>query len=467
MGNYIGWGDARSSITQGKGGSSPKSRGPTWDELKPRVDIMDLAAYLLGPAALTRGSRGKWLCPFHDDHDPSMDVDAKFQRFRCWSCNTHGDAMALLMGVKGLTFLEGLAWLREHLGGIATPGPARAPGPRMDRQSGPRGIPRDEAERLTSQATMGLDGLAAGEARDDLTNRGITRGTLARFKIGFAEKIYYTTRDGHRGIARGIIIPWYEAGCLVRVKVRQTGLFRGPRYLEVFGDGARVYPDPAAIWPRMPLVITEGELDCVVVSQALAGIAQVVTLGGTGSKPDATLSRLLRQASVVFLALDQDDAGRRAVSDWGAGVTRLTPPPGVKDWCDCASAGIDLGLWIMSQIGAMPHIHSSVIGERDRPGVPIGEDDGDGPQAVDMPADETGALAGYTLGNFGRERGPANGDPPAPARPPVSEPFWPGGPADDYDREERAAIMEFDGGLSRDEAERRAGLQSEVVRQNV
>ena len=32
------------------------------------------------------------------------------------------------------------------------------------------------------------------------------------------------------------------------------------------------------------------------------------------------------------------------------------------------------------------------------------------------------------------------------------------GPADEYDRQERAAIMEFDGGLTREAAERAAGF---------
>ena len=40
---------------------------------------------------------------------------------------------------------------------------------------------------------------------------------------------------------------------------------------------------------------------------------------------------------------------------------------------------------------------------------------------------------------------------------PVRPAVWPG-PADDDDRQERAAIMEFDGGLSREAAERSAGL---------
>lgn len=46
-----------------------------------------------------------------------------------------------------------------------------------------------------------------------------------------------------------------------------------------------------------------------------------------------------------------------------------------------------------------------------------------------------------------------------PDRPPVPDPFRPGGPADDYDREERAAILEYDAHMTRAEAERRAGLR--------
>jgi hypothetical protein len=48
---------------------------------------------------------------------------------------------------------------------------------------------------------------------------------------------------------------------------------------------------------------------------------------------------------------------------------------------------------------------------------------------------------------------------PAPAGPAGPEPSgWPDGPADDYDRRERGAILEFDGGLSREAAERAAGF---------
>jgi hypothetical protein len=46
-----------------------------------------------------------------------------------------------------------------------------------------------------------------------------------------------------------------------------------------------------------------------------------------------------------------------------------------------------------------------------------------------------------------------------PAGPPVSEPIGPAGPPGEYDREERAAIMEFDGGLPRQAAEHAAGLK--------
>src|SRR5437868_13956512 len=62
--------------------------------LKQRVkeanDIVDVVgSYIaLRPAGLTF----KGMCPFHDDHRPSLDVDPGRQRYRCWACNKSGDA---------------------------------------------------------------------------------------------------------------------------------------------------------------------------------------------------------------------------------------------------------------------------------------------------------------------------------------------------------------------------------------
>lgn len=51
------------------------------------------------------------LCPFHDDHRPSMSF--KHGRFRCFSCGAHGDSIDLTARLLGLAALDALARLNE------------------------------------------------------------------------------------------------------------------------------------------------------------------------------------------------------------------------------------------------------------------------------------------------------------------------------------------------------------------
>ena len=57
--------------------------------IKEANDIVDVVgSYLnLRPA----GPTFKGLCPFHDDQRPSLDVDPRRQRFKCWACGKFGD----------------------------------------------------------------------------------------------------------------------------------------------------------------------------------------------------------------------------------------------------------------------------------------------------------------------------------------------------------------------------------------
>jgi len=55
----------------------------------------------------------KALCPFHDDHSPSMTF--KKNKFRCWSCGENGDTISLVEKVLGKDFLDACRWLaNEH-----------------------------------------------------------------------------------------------------------------------------------------------------------------------------------------------------------------------------------------------------------------------------------------------------------------------------------------------------------------
>ena len=56
-------------------------------------------------------SRHKCLCPFHDDHTPSLSF--KNNKFRCWSCGESGDSISLAEKMLGKGFVEACRWLAE------------------------------------------------------------------------------------------------------------------------------------------------------------------------------------------------------------------------------------------------------------------------------------------------------------------------------------------------------------------
>jgi|HubBroStandDraft_1064217.scaffolds.fasta_scaffold95089_2 DNA primase len=57
----------------------------------------DIVATIGSRVALTkRGSRYTGRCPFHDDHIPSLFVNALTQTFFCFGCRAEGDAKGFL-----------------------------------------------------------------------------------------------------------------------------------------------------------------------------------------------------------------------------------------------------------------------------------------------------------------------------------------------------------------------------------
>ena len=56
-----------------------------------------------------RVERHKCLCPFHDDHTPSLKF--KNNKFKCWSCGESGGTIDLVMKLQNVGFKEACEWL--------------------------------------------------------------------------------------------------------------------------------------------------------------------------------------------------------------------------------------------------------------------------------------------------------------------------------------------------------------------
>ena len=77
--------------------------------------------------------RHKTLCPFHDDHRPSLTFLARSNTFRCFSCGAQGGPIDLVMRRLGMSFPEACRWLD---GGVTIdPLPPSRPRPREEEEA--------------------------------------------------------------------------------------------------------------------------------------------------------------------------------------------------------------------------------------------------------------------------------------------------------------------------------------------
>jgi hypothetical protein len=131
--------------------------------------------------------------------------------------------------------------------------------------------------------------------------RGITTRMMERYWLG------------HTG--RWFVIPVWFGGRITGVRYRRDDLFAeddDTKYRNPRGHGALLFrPNPGG-WPT---VITEGELDALLLSEA--GCDAVTSTGGAGSLSKIELDEIHWP---LFVATDQDDAGEQA---WEALAARF------------------------------------------------------------------------------------------------------------------------------------------------
>src|SRR5215831_11480907 len=92
---------ALDTVPAGPRGSYPRIMNGPYDDLRAalreRVHIADLLQ-ARGVTVRPNGrGGGTALCPFHDDHRPSLSIYRSrhddSERFRCWSCGSRGDVL--------------------------------------------------------------------------------------------------------------------------------------------------------------------------------------------------------------------------------------------------------------------------------------------------------------------------------------------------------------------------------------
>jgi DNA primase len=101
----------------GTGGFKATARGERidWRAVRDTISLPDVATRLLGPAPGRLGERSArrlwWHCPFHQDSNPSLCIRPGGRQWRCWGCGAKGDAIELVRRLNpGWTFPEAVAY---------------------------------------------------------------------------------------------------------------------------------------------------------------------------------------------------------------------------------------------------------------------------------------------------------------------------------------------------------------------
>jgi DNA primase len=140
----------------------------------------DIVAVVGGYLALKpTGPTFKALCPFHTDSRPSLDVDPRRQRYRCWACGKHGDVISFVQEMEKVGFKEARLILANKAG-IALDD---RPSPQDQARVRLLGVMRWAQDKY--QECL-LNDPAAEPARKYLGTRNLSGKSVRDFGLGFA-----------------------------------------------------------------------------------------------------------------------------------------------------------------------------------------------------------------------------------------------------------------------------------------
>ena len=86
----------------------------TIDDILRSVDIVDVIGHYI--PLVKKGKGYGAICPFHDDHDPSLSISQDKQIYKCFVCNNGGNAFTFVQNYKKISFLEAVKEVADIAG---------------------------------------------------------------------------------------------------------------------------------------------------------------------------------------------------------------------------------------------------------------------------------------------------------------------------------------------------------------
>lgn len=312
------------------------------DELRTRLSLSDVVGrkVMWDQRKSNQGKGDMWApCPFHHEKTASFHVDDRKGFYYCFGCHAKGDAISFVRETENVGFMEAVEILAGEAGM-----PMPEPDPQAKQKADKHAVLADVMEQAVQFFRLQLKTGAGAGARDYLEGRKLAEDAQERFEIGFAPEGWQNLWDHltgkgvapelivEAGLAKPsskggkpydtfrnrIIFPIRDArGRAIAFGGRAMDPADNAKYLNspetpLFDKSRTLFnhgPARAAAGKGLPLIVAEGYMDVIALSEA--GFEAAVAPLGT-AVTEHQLAHLWRMSEEPIIALDGDTAGLRA-----------------------------------------------------------------------------------------------------------------------------------------------------------
>lgn len=329
------------------------------NEIRSRANIVDIISGYLQVSS--KGKNFVALCPFHNDHSPSLIISPEKQIFNCFTCRTGGNVFSFVMKYENVSFAEAVSIVAKKVG-------FNLKNDVFVKSENKYSKDYEIYEYAMKYYLNNINTTDGSKAREYLLKRGINETIIKEFKLGYSgssKDTFYklATNKGwdietlnklglinkvnenvYDTFINRIVIPIENLkGEVVGFTGRifngedNTAKYLNTKETEIFKKSSLLFNYHNAknyIRDRKSVIVVEGNMDAIKMSAK--GFKNVVALMGVALSNEQ-IDILKRLKVPVILMLDNDNAGEEATIKNGeslinSGVdTKVVRLSGAKD----------------------------------------------------------------------------------------------------------------------------------------
>ena len=319
------------------------------NEIRRSVNIVDVISDYI--PVEQKGRNYFALCPFHDDHNPSMSISPDKQIYTCFVCGAHGNVFNFVMDYEHVSFIDAVKMIGRRVGvNIDLPTHYKKP-----KEKGLEDLYNiyDIANKFYQNNLSTKEG---SDAREYLSNRDFKEDVIKEFGIGLSLNNKLSSmllkkydkdiliRSGICNESGGnifdafterIMFPLWDidgnvVGFSGRIyKTKDSSKYVNSKESDIFKKGKLIYNYHRAkeeVRKKKFVLVVEGFMDVIALYKV--GIKNVVAMMGTAvTNEQANL--LKRLSTNIFLCFDGDSAGNMATMSCANELTKVGITPKV------------------------------------------------------------------------------------------------------------------------------------------